>query len=73
MDVDDRFAALAKRRDLAAWHEAAALIRDAGGYRWVGLYEVTATDIGAIAWTGTVAPVISPPYMTHWRAAAGSS
>src|SRR6185369_6554106 len=24
--------------------------------RWVGLYEVTETEIGAIAWTGTVAP-----------------
>ena len=38
------------------WQEAADLIRRAGDYRWVGLYEVTETEIGAIAWTGTVAP-----------------
>jgi putative methionine-R-sulfoxide reductase with GAF domain len=42
--------------DRAAWQEAAELIRRVGGYRWVGLYEVTDTEIGAIAWTGTVAP-----------------
>jgi L-methionine (R)-S-oxide reductase len=35
----------------------AELIRTACGYRWVGLYEVTKTEIGAIAWTGTEAPV----------------
>jgi L-methionine (R)-S-oxide reductase len=34
----------------------AQAIRSAGGYRWVGLYEVTKMDIGAIAWTGTEAP-----------------
>ena len=55
-DVVARLASVAERRDVAAWNEAATLIRDAGEYRWVGLYEVTATDIGAIAWTGTVAP-----------------
>lgn len=38
------------------WREAADLIRRAGNYRWVGLYEVTDTQIGAIAWTGPVAP-----------------
>jgi predicted amidohydrolase/putative methionine-R-sulfoxide reductase with GAF domain len=40
----------------AAWQEAAELVRRAGEYRWVGLYEVTDTEIGAIAWTGTVLP-----------------
>lgn len=38
------------------WQEAAELIRQAGKYRWVGLYEVTDTEISAIAWTGMVAP-----------------
>ena len=37
----------------AVWQEAAELIRDAGAYRWAGLYEVTKTEIGVIAWTGT--------------------
>lgn len=36
--------------------EAANLICQAGGYRWVGLYDVTDTDVVAIAWTGDVAP-----------------
>jgi GAF domain-containing protein len=40
----------------AVWQEAAELIRRAGDYRWVGLYEVTDIEIRAIAWTGTVAP-----------------
>jgi len=55
-DVLDRLTLLADRRDGAVWQEAAELIRRAGDYRWVGLYEVTDTEIGAIAWTGTVAP-----------------
>jgi GAF domain-containing protein len=36
--------------------EAANLIREAGTYRWVGLYDVTLTEIVAIAWTGSEAP-----------------
>jgi putative methionine-R-sulfoxide reductase with GAF domain len=40
----------------AVWQEAAELIRRAGDYRWVGLYEVTRSEIRAIVWTGTVAP-----------------
>jgi putative methionine-R-sulfoxide reductase with GAF domain len=40
----------------AAWQDAAELIRRAGECRWVGLYEVTDTEIGAMAWTGTVVP-----------------
>ena len=35
---------------------AAEAIREARGYRWVGLYDVTATEIVAVGWTGTVAP-----------------
>jgi putative methionine-R-sulfoxide reductase with GAF domain len=42
--------------DRALWGRAAETIRRAGVYRWVGLYEVTASDIGALAWTGTEAP-----------------
>lgn len=54
----EKLALLADRgaRAHAAWQEAAELIRRAGEYRWVGLYEVSDTEIGAIAWTGTVAP-----------------
>jgi L-methionine (R)-S-oxide reductase len=34
----------------------AEALRRARGYHWVGLYDVTTTEIRAIAWTGTVAP-----------------
>ncbi|MFZ0214301.1 MAG: GAF domain-containing protein [Candidatus Acidiferrales bacterium] len=34
----------------------AGIIRLERGYRWVGIYEVTETEIGAIGWTGTEAP-----------------
>jgi L-methionine (R)-S-oxide reductase len=34
----------------------AALIRQAGGYRWVGLYAVTDQEIAAIGWSGPGAP-----------------
>ena len=37
-------------------HRAAEAIRDARGYRWVGLYDVTATEIIAVGWSGAVAP-----------------
>jgi putative methionine-R-sulfoxide reductase with GAF domain len=36
--------------------QAADLIRRTGNYRWVGIYDVTDTEIAAIAWTGDVAP-----------------
>jgi GAF domain-containing protein len=36
--------------------EVAELIREARDYHWVGLYDVTRTEIVAIAWTGTKAP-----------------
>jgi GAF domain-containing protein len=35
---------------------AAEVIRDAGGYRWVGLYDVAPSEIVAIGWTGPTAP-----------------
>ena len=45
---------LRNRRAVA--REAAVLIRQAGSYRWVGLYDVTETEVAAIAWTGEIAP-----------------
>jgi putative methionine-R-sulfoxide reductase with GAF domain len=35
---------------------AAGVIRHAGGYRWVGLYDVTEDEIAVIAWSGPTAP-----------------
>ena len=35
---------------------AADAIRRAGGFHWVGIYEVTPTEIAALAWTGAEAP-----------------
>jgi L-methionine (R)-S-oxide reductase len=34
----------------------AALIRRAGAYRWVGVYEVTDHEIAAVGWSGPGAP-----------------
>ena len=48
--LNDRLDRFTKARALA---EA---LRNARGYHWVGLYDVTATEIRAIAWTGAVAP-----------------
>jgi GAF domain-containing protein len=39
-----------------AARRAAEAIRHAGGYRWVGLYDVGATEIGVLAWAGPEAP-----------------
>ena len=36
--------------------QAARLVRLLGGYRWVGLYDVSATEISVIAWDGPEAP-----------------
>jgi L-methionine (R)-S-oxide reductase len=36
--------------------QAADLIRAARSYHWVGLYDVTPTEITAIGWTGSDAP-----------------
>jgi GAF domain-containing protein len=35
---------------------AAEAIRDARGYRWVGLYDVAAAEIVALGWGGAAAP-----------------
>ena len=35
---------------------AAEVIRQAGRYRWVGLYDVTEDDIAVIAWSGPTPP-----------------
>jgi L-methionine (R)-S-oxide reductase len=50
-------AILSRRLDRVAKARAVAeALQHAGGYHWVGLYDVDATHIRAIAWTGTVAP-----------------
>ena len=36
--------------------QVAELIRSTRGYRWVGLYAVSETEIAAIGWTGAEAP-----------------
>jgi GAF domain-containing protein len=36
--------------------QIADLVRQAGSYRWVGLYEVTEQEIAAIGWSGPGAP-----------------
>jgi len=37
--------------------QAARLVRLLGGYRWVGLYDVSATEVSVIAWDGPEGPV----------------
>lgn len=44
---------------LAKAKAVAELIRSAGAYRWVGLYDVGDEQISAIAWTGSVAPAVA--------------
>jgi GAF domain-containing protein len=34
----------------------ARLIRDAGAYRWVGIYEVSGNEIAVVAWSGAGSP-----------------
>jgi L-methionine (R)-S-oxide reductase len=55
---------LSRLRDLATAQverqlkarQAAELVCEARPYRWVGLYDVSPSEIAAIAWTGTTAP-----------------
>jgi putative methionine-R-sulfoxide reductase with GAF domain len=47
--------AAAEERDRRACRAAEA-IRSGRGYRWVGLYDVAASEIVALGWTGTAAP-----------------
>jgi putative methionine-R-sulfoxide reductase with GAF domain len=48
--------------------EIAGAIRASGGYRWVGLYEVTLDEVVAIAWTGA-----EPPAYPRFPVAQGLS
>lgn len=36
--------------------KVAEVIRFCGSYRWVGIYEVTSSEIKAVAWTGNSSP-----------------
>jgi hypothetical protein len=36
--------------------QIAQLIRQAGSYRWMGLYAVTAREIAVIGWSGSGSP-----------------
>lgn len=49
-----RHAAADEPRDVRA-RSAAEIIRRAGSYRWVGLYDVTEHEIAVIAWSGPAA------------------
>jgi len=51
-----RMAAASAADRQARAREAAELIQAARGFHWVGLYDVTPTEIVAIAWTGKAAP-----------------
>jgi L-methionine (R)-S-oxide reductase len=52
--IEDALAGGLGRAGTAA--RVAALIRQAGGYRWVGLYAVTDREIAALGWSGPGAP-----------------
>lgn len=52
--IDDVLAGDQGRPEQAV--QIAELVREAGSYRWVGLYEVTEQEIAAIGWSGPGAP-----------------
>jgi L-methionine (R)-S-oxide reductase len=52
--IDDVLASDKGRAEKAA--RIAELVRQAGSYRWVGLYAVTEQEIAAIGWSGPGAP-----------------
>ena len=52
--IEDALASDLGRAEKAV--RVAALIRQAGSYRWVGLYSVTEQEIIAIGWSGPGAP-----------------
>ena len=54
MELQDIVASTSPRK--AAAQRAAAAIARVGRYRWVGLYDVGATEIGVIGWAGPSAP-----------------
>jgi len=43
---------------VGAARRIAAAIREAGGYWWVGLYDVTPEEIGVVAWSGPFATAV---------------
>jgi hypothetical protein len=50
----------------------AELVRQAGSYRWVGLYEVTEQEVAAIGWSWVGAPAyprfpVAQPHDRHAR------
>jgi GAF domain-containing protein len=57
-DILSRLAAIAARNDDRSGRarEAAESLRLARDFHWVGLYDVTASEIRAIAWTGVQPP-----------------
>jgi L-methionine (R)-S-oxide reductase len=52
--IDDLLAGAQGRAETAV--RIAELIRQAGGYRWVGLYAVAEREIAAVGWSGPGAP-----------------
>ena len=52
--IDDVLAADQGRTEKAV--QIAELVRQAGSYRWVGLYEVTDREIAVMGWSGPGAP-----------------
>jgi hypothetical protein len=52
--IDDALASDLGRAEKAV--RVATLIRQAGGYRWVGLYAVTDREIAAVGWSGPGRP-----------------
>ena len=56
--VTSRLAAIAVRSDerVVRARQAAECICIAGNFHWVGLYDVTESEIRAIAWTGSTPP-----------------
>jgi GAF domain-containing protein len=50
---ESELAAAAAAGDAA---RAAAIVRDLGSYRWVGIYDVDEDEIAVVAWNGPAAP-----------------
>ena len=52
----------------AAAKRAAEMVREARGYRWIGVYEVGREEIAALGWTGS-----EPPAFTRFPVTQGIS
>jgi len=48
-----------------------AAIRETGGYRWVGVYDVSEDEIGVVAWSGPSAPAY--PRFSSTRGLCGAA